>query len=194
VNYGQPMRVAYMVPRPRTPDAPTADLRDDEDEDEGPYEQQHQPPQVEHRGSRPVVSGSRAVLRNGIAYAPARAPESVKRAIWAGNELRHKPYIWGGGHRSFYDRGYDCSGTVSYALHAAGALSSPLPSSELLHYGRRGRGRWITVYSRHGHTFAVIAGLRLDTTDFQRGGNSGPRWHSDLRDTRGYVARHPQGL
>jgi hypothetical protein len=83
---------------------------------------------------------------------------------------------------------------VSFALHGAGALGSPLPSSKFMHYGERGRGRWITIYSRRGHTFAMIAGLRLDTTDFQTGGNTGPRWHGDGRDTRGYVARHPAGM
>lgn len=141
-----------------------------------------------------MVSGSRAVLRNGVAYAPSRAPQSVKNAIWAANSLRRKPYVWGGGHGSFYDRGYDCSGTVSFALHGAGALQSPLPSSELMRYGERGRGRWITIYSRPGHTFAVIAGLRLDTTDLGRGGDVGPRWYAYGRDTGGYVARHPAGM
>lgn len=141
-----------------------------------------------------MVSGSRAVLRNGIAYAPSRAPQSVKNAIWAANTLRRKPYVWGGGHGSFYDRGYDCSGTVSFALHGAGLLSSPLPSTDLMRYGERGRGRWMTIYSRPGHTFAMIAGLRLDTTDLGRGGDVGPRWYAYDRDTGGYVARHPIAL
>jgi cell wall-associated NlpC family hydrolase len=188
-EYPQAVRVAYMAPRPRQPSAPPREFSDYTDD-----EAESAPPQISSRGSRPVVEGSRAVLRNGIAYAPSRAPEAVKRAIWAGNDLRGKPYVWGGGHRSFHDRGYDCSGTVSYALHAAGALSSPLPSSQFTRYGQRGRGRWITVYARNGHTFAVIAGLRLDTTDFLRGGNTGPRWHADMRDTRGYAARHPAGM
>jgi cell wall-associated NlpC family hydrolase len=143
-------------------------------------------------GSQPTVSGSRAVVRDGIAYAPAGAPESVKRAIWAANALRRKPYKFGGGHGSFYDSGYDCSGTVSYALHYAGVLDTPMPSSDFLSYGERGRGRWITIYSRSGHTFAVIAGLRLDTTGFY--GTEGPRWHADGRDTGGYEVRHPVGL
>jgi hypothetical protein len=133
-------------------------------------------------------------VRNGIAYAPARAPQSVKSAIWAANTIRRKPYIWGGGHGSFYDRGYDCSGSVSYALHGAGLLAAPLPSSDLMRYGERGRGRWITIYSRPGHTFAVIAGLRLDTTDLGHGGDVGPRWYADGRDTGSYVARHPAAL
>lgn len=142
----------------------------------------------------PMVAGSRAILRHGIAYAPAEAPDNVKRAIWAVNALRDKPYKWGGGHGSFFDSGYDCSGTVSYALYHAGLLHSPLASSEFTGYGYSGSGRWITVYARHGHTFAVIAGLRLDTTDFYYGGDVGPRWHNDGRSTWGFTARHPRGV
>jgi hypothetical protein len=155
-------------------------------EDDGP------PAHVIQRGSEPTVAGSRAMIRGGVAYAPANAPDAVKRAIWATNSLRRKPYKWGGGHGSFFDSGYDCSGTVSFALHYAGVLDSPMPSSDFLSYGERGRGRWITIYSREGHTFAVIAGLRLDTTgDY---GTEGPRWHADGRDTWGYEERHPIGL
>jgi cell wall-associated NlpC family hydrolase len=151
-------------------------------------------PEIESRGSQPTVAGNRAVLRNGVAYAPSNAPDDVKSAIWAVNTIRRKPYQWGGGHGSFSDSGYDCSGTVSFALHSAGVLSQPLPSSDLLRFGERGRGRWITVYSRHGHTFAMIAGLRLDTTDLRYGSDVGPRWHTDGRDTWGFEARHPVGL
>jgi hypothetical protein len=134
------------------------------------------------------------MLRHGVAYAPANAPQRVKEAIWAVNSIRHKPYHWGGGHGSFYDSGYDCSGAVSYALHFAGLLGQPLPSSDFLRYGDYGRGRWITVYSRHGHTFAMIAGLRLDTTDLGHGGDVGPRWYTEGRSTWGFSARHPAGL
>lgn len=186
----KPIRVAYQAPdRGRTADPEEQNYDYDQEE-----EQDEESGQIERRGDRPTVSGSRAVLRNGIAYAPSRAPQSVKNAIWAANSLRRKPYVWGGGHGSFYDRGYDCSGTVSFALHGAGALASPLPSSELMRYGERGRGRWITIYSRRGHTFAVIAGLRLDTTDLGHGGDVGPRWYAYGRDTGGYVARHPAGM
>ena len=186
----KPIRVAYQAPsRSRTADPVEQDYDYDQDQ-----EQEEESAQVERRGDRPTVSGSRAVLRNGVAYAPSRAPQSVKNAIWAANTLRRKPSVWGGGHGSFNDRGYDCSGTVSFALHGAGALASPLPSSELMRYGERGRGRWITIYSRRGHTFAVIAGLRLDTTDLGRGGDVGPRWYAYGRDTGGYVARHPAGM
>src|SRR6476620_132814 len=103
--------------------------------------------------SGPTTPGLRAALRDGIAMAPADAPLAVKRAIWAANQLRSKPYRYGGGHRSFRDSGYDCSGTVSYALGGAGLISSPLGSSDFRRYGERGQGRWITVYARNGPTF-----------------------------------------
>ena len=190
----KPIRVAYQAPGRGRTVAPQEEDYDYAQDQEQEQEEEEESGQIERRGDRPMVSGSRAVLRNGVAYAPSRAPQSVKNAIWAANTLRRKPYVWGGGHGSFYDRGYDCSGTVSFALHGAGALVSPLPSSELMRYGERGRGRWITIYSRRGHTFAVIAGLRLDTTDLGRGGDIGPRWYAYGRDTGGYVARHPAGM
>lgn len=199
VDYSEPVQVAYIVPQNRsavTP--PRAEPAERDEEVALPNEQDEEPQDEtsgwESSGSKPMVEGSRAVLRRGLAYAPTRAPQAVKNAIWAANTLRNKPYIWGGGHGSFYDRGYDCSGTVSFALHGAGVIGAPMPSSDLMRFGERGRGRWFTIYSRSGHTFAVIAGLRLDTTDFQNGGNTGPRWHTDLRDTSGYVARHPAAM
>lgn len=200
VSYAQPVQVAYVVPHaqaaPRAPRAdPVDDIDDaDTDQDADHHEGEQEVSRMDGSGSRPMVQGSRAVLRNGVASAPSQAPQSVKNAIWAVNNLRRKPYVWGGGHGSFNDYGYDCSGTVSFALHGAGALRSPIPSRDLVRYGERGRGRWFTIYSRNGHTFAVIAGLRLDTTDFRNGGNTGPRWHPDMRGTRGYVARHPAGM
>ncbi|MEY2490991.1 MAG: hypothetical protein QOC70_2933 [Verrucomicrobiota bacterium] len=190
----QPIRVAYQSARRVPGTAPETESGDDYDQDQEQDPNERANGQIERRGDRPTVAGKRAVLRNGIAYAPSRAPENVKSAIWAANTLRRKPYVWGGGHGSFHDYGYDCSGSVSYALHGAGLLAAPLPSSDLMRYGDRGRGRWITIYARSGHTFAVIAGLRLDTTDLGRGGDVGPRWYTDGRDTRGYVARHPTGL
>lgn len=192
-----PAPAAYYTSRARRrPSPPREQWAEpmDEGEDEGPRQAGAEEDFDGNDALRPSIGNNHAVLRNGVAQAPANAPESVKRAIWAANSLRHKPYIWGGGHGSFYDRGYDCSGTVSFALHGAGALEAPLPSSDFMRYGERGRGRWITIYARPGHTFAVIAGLRLDTTDFMNGGNTGPRWHADARDTDGYVARHPVGL
>jgi hypothetical protein len=145
--------------------------------------------------SGPIIASSRAALRSGIALAPADAPLAVKRAIWAANQLRSKPYRYGGGHRSFRDSGYDCSGTVSYALGGAGLISSPLSSSDFRRYGERGQGRWITVYARNGHTFAVIAGLRLDTTPGESSRyHWAPRWQTSTRGPAGFEARHPIGL
>ena len=142
--------------------------------------------------SGPTVPGNRAVIRNGLAYAPENAPLAVKRAIWATNFLTHKPYVWGGGHATFYDDGYNCSGTVSFLLKHAGALDQPAGSSELTRYGSGGPGRWITIYARNGHVFATVAGLRLDTTGFS--GDEGPRWRQDSRSAWGFTARHPGGL
>jgi len=145
--------------------------------------------------SGPTVPGKLACLRRGVAYAPAHAPLPVKRAIWAANQLRRRPYRWGGGHASFFDVGYDCSGTVSYALAAAGLLQMPMSSSELARFGNRGRGKWITIYARNGHAFAVIAGLRLDTTAWNnRSDREAPRWQLTLRSPRGFEPRHPDGL
>ena len=145
--------------------------------------------------SGPVVSGKAARLRFGKAAAPKNAPVPVKRAIWAANQLRHKPYRYGGGHKSFDDRGYDCSGTISFVLAAAGLIGSPISSTEFRSYGERGTGKWITIYAREGHTFAVIAGLRLDTTPFDRyTGKWAPRWYAAYRPPRGFEARHPVGL
>jgi hypothetical protein len=145
--------------------------------------------------SGPTVAGPVACLRNGQAAAPANAPLAVKRAIWAANQLHTKSYRFGGGHRSFLDTAYDCSGTVSYALGAAGILRSPISSSEFRRFGERGRGKWITVYARNGHTFAIIAGLRLDTTPFVTGRERWkPAWQPTSRTPIGFEARHPIGL
>lgn len=145
----------------------------------------------------PVVAGSRASLHGSIASAPAEAPLVVKRAIWAANQLRLKPYRYGGGHRSFSDSAYDCSGTISYALGGAGLVPSPMSSSDFRRFGTRGTGKWITVYARNGHTFAVIAGLRLDTTAWntmRRDRTWAPRWQSTDRQPHGFDARHPAGF
>jgi hypothetical protein len=143
----------------------------------------------------PITSGEVARLRFGHAAAPKNAPLPVKRAIWAANQLRHKRYRYGGGHKSFDDRAYDCSGTISYVLAAAGLISSPLSSTEFRSYGERGPGKWITIYAREGHTFAVIAGLRLDTTPYDRyTGKWAPRWYAAYRSPHGFDARHPVDL
>jgi len=146
----------------------------------------------------PVGRPGRAKLRkNGTAVAPADAPAEVQAAIAAGNSIRHLPYRWGGGHRSFYDSGYDCSGAVSHLLHAAGMLSSPLTSGGLASsWGTSGKGRWITVYANAGHTYMVVAGLRFDTSsagDRMRQGK-GPRWRKSKRKPRGYAIKYYPGF
>jgi hypothetical protein len=139
----------------------------------------------------PVTPPGVARLVGGVAYPPPDAPPAVVRAIRAGNKLQDKPYRYGGGHRSFADTAYDCSGTVSFALHGAGLLKAPLASGGLMTWGRAHRGRWITVYSNPGHAYMVIAGLRLDTSGT---GGRGPRWQTVKRDPAGFVARHPRGF
>jgi hypothetical protein len=122
---------------------------------------------------------------------------AVKRAIWAGNKIRKKPYVWGGGHGRWNDRGYDCSGSVSYVLHAAGLLSTPLDSGSLMSWGRKGRGHWMTVYTNTGHAFIEIAGIRLDTSaeaDPNPPRGSGPRWRPLYPNPPGFERRHASGL
>ncbi len=143
----------------------------------------------------PPVEAAKALLIDGVAHAPAGAPEAVKRAIAAGNALQGKPYRYGGGHARVEDSGYDCSGTVSYALAKAGLLKTPLDSSSFMSWGRRGKGDWITVRTNPGHAYVVIAGLRLDTSAANDpGGEKGPRWRPALRNASGFTARHPAGL
>jgi cell wall-associated NlpC family hydrolase len=133
-----------------------------------------------------------AILLTGVALSPPNAPEAVQGAIDAANTIVGRPYVWGGGHGSFYSTGYDCSGAVSFALFGGGLIPRPLSSSELEHWGAPGPGKWITVYANAGHAFAEIAGLRWDTVGDEQG--TGPRWHLASTSTAGYVARHPPGL
>ncbi len=135
--------------------------------------------------------GRTAMLKNGIAYAPRRAPAVVKRALAAGNRLQSKPYKWGGGHAKFDDSGYDCSGSVSYVLREAGLMKGCGTSRGFFDYGKKGEGKWITLYIRKGHVFMTVAGLRLDTGG--PGNESGPRWKTATRQGRGHVMRHPAG-
>jgi hypothetical protein len=136
--------------------------------------------------------GKTAVIINGKAVPPANLPAPVMKAITAGNRIVGKPYKFGGGHRELEDWGYDCSGTVCYALRHAGLINSCGTSSSLCTYGRKGEGKYITVYSRKGHSFVEIAGLRLDTG--YNGEGRGPTWSTRPRPLKGYVARHPSGL
>jgi hypothetical protein len=133
------------------------------------------------------------LLSNGMLIPPKSAPARVKRVIANANRIRNKPYIYGGGHARFFDRGYDCSGSVSFALWGGKFLRSPLPSGPLARWGAPGKGRWITVYANAGHTYAVIAGYRWDTSG-NSDGRTGPSWHTDVRGGSGFVARHPLGF
>jgi membrane-bound lytic murein transglycosylase B len=136
--------------------------------------------------------GPTAVLTSdGLASAPRDAPPAVKAAIAAANSISTTPYVWGGGHGSWYSYGYDCSGAVSFALYGAGLLDTPLTSGSLETYGEPGPGRWITIYANATHTYAVIAGLRWDTVGDASG--TGPRWHIEPPYPDGFVVRHPTG-
>jgi cell wall-associated NlpC family hydrolase len=135
------------------------------------------------------------ILPDGRAAPPAGAPIEVQQAILAANQIIGKPYRYGGGHRSFIDRGYDCSGTVSFALNGGGLLESPLDSRGFFRWGEAGPGTWITVYTKSSHAYVVIAGLRLDTSAAgDPSGAKGPRWRPALRSSRGFRARHPEGF
>jgi hypothetical protein len=134
-----------------------------------------------------------ATLVDGEATPPPGAPGAVKRVIRAANEIRHRPYVWGGGHRSWLSRGYDCSGAVGYALHGAGLLDVTMVSGQLEYWGEAGAGRWISVYANQEHVFMVVAGLRFDTRG-NPAGVSGPRWHRGWVEPAGFVPRHPAEL
>ena len=131
------------------------------------------------------------LLPGGRALAPPSAPPAVEAMIEAANRIRHRPYVWGGGHRDWSSRGYDCSGSVSYVLHAAGLLDSPLVSGDFRRWGEAGAGRWITTYSNRTHMYMVVAGLRFDTSGAKR---AGTRWQAAMRSSRGFKVRHPAGL
>jgi hypothetical protein len=146
----------------------------------------------------PTGPPGRAKLRkDGTAVAPANAPPQIQAAIAAGNAIHTYPYRWGGGHRDFLDTGYDCSGAVSYVLHAAGFLSSPMPSGPLAtSWGSPGKGYWLTVYANPSHTYMVVAGLRFDTSAVGEKLNqgSGPRWRKTKRKALGYTAKYWPGF
>jgi hypothetical protein len=147
----------------------------------------------------PPPPPKRAKIVDGRALAPASAPTRVKRVIEAANRIVEKPYRYGGGHKPFgrrLDTGYDCSGSVSYALYGGRFLRSPLPSGSLMNWAQRGTGRWITVYAHASHAYVVVAGLRFDTSmrdPDAPGPTTGPRWSKSLRRSAAFVARHPRG-
>jgi cell wall-associated NlpC family hydrolase len=139
-----------------------------------------------------LPTGPRArVASDGTAVAPEDAPEVVKRVILAANQIAKFPYRWGGGHGAWRDNGYDCSGSVSFALAGAGLLGRPLTSGDFIGYGEPGPGEWITIYTNPGHIFMVVAGLRFDTSGR---GRAGTRWQEAPRTTSGFAVRHVPGL
>jgi hypothetical protein len=145
--------------------------------------------------SRPSTAGDgirqATALPNGIALPPLEAPEAVRRMIEAGNVIARSPYLWGGGHGKWVDKGYDCSGSVSFVLASAGYLEAPLASGPLMSWGAPGPGKWVTIYSHEGHVFMEVAGIRFDTSGARE---TGSRWQNEMRSTAGFVARHPPGL
>ena len=138
-------------------------------------------------------SGAQATLNpDGTASAPAGAPQAVAQIIAAGNQIADAPYEYGGGHTDdFQDSGYDCSGSVSFALHGAGLLRAPLDSGEFMSWGDEGPGQWVTIYANEDHVYMVVAGLRFDTSGASA---SGSRWQTEGRSSSGYEVRHPPGL
>jgi cell wall-associated NlpC family hydrolase len=142
-----------------------------------------------------LVPGSRARYVSGVAAAPMSAPAAVQQMVWTSNQIIGLPYIFGGGHASFTSPGYDCSGTVSFALHGASLLSTPQDSSEFMLWGSHGIGRWVTVFSNPEHAYMTVAGLRLDTSAADDPSNQqGPRWRPLRPANAGYTVRHPLGL
>jgi len=137
------------------------------------------------------ATGKATLTSDGLAVAPSDAPPAVQQIVASGNKIAKKPYRYGGGHGTFNDTGYDCSGSVSYALHGAGLLSRALDSGEFMSWGPRGRGTWVTIRSNSGHAYMVVAGLRFDTSALKADGS---RWTDEMRSSSGYVGRHPSGL
>ncbi len=139
-----------------------------------------------------VGPGMKATVgADGLAVAPAAAPPAVHAVIAAGNRIARMPYLYGGGHGKWEDRGYDCSGSVSYALHGAGLLETAMPSGSFENWGDPGPGQWVTIYANPGHMYMVVAGLRFDTSGRA---SAGTRWQAAMRSGEGYEVRHPPGL
>jgi Putative peptidoglycan binding domain len=136
-------------------------------------------------------TGKAIVGPDGLAIAPADAPEQVKAIIEAGNRIATKPYKYGGGHGKWEDSGYDCSGSMSYAFHGAGMLDEALDSSGFMRWGEAGEGQWVTIYAKPSHAYMIVAGLRFDTSGRA---DQGTRWQAKMRDADGYTVRHPEGL
>lgn len=135
-----------------------------------------------------------AHLNGTKAVAPKGAPDFVKDMIRAGNRIRHKKYVWGGGHGDWKDKGYDCSGAVSYVLHGAGLLDYSLDSKGFMKWGDSGRSDWVSIFASKEHVFMVVAGLRFDTSYITDGDRSGPGWSVYQRPAKGFRVRHPAGI
>ena len=142
---------------------------------------------------RAAHGGSQAVLQSdGTVAPPIEAPPAVQEIIHAGNLISKSPYKWGGGHGRWLDDGYDCSGSVSFALFAGGLLDAPMASGGFMNYGKPGPGKWVTIYTNPGHMYMVVAGVRFDTSG--RSGRLGSRWQPAMRSGGGFTVRHPPGL
>ncbi len=146
------------------------------------------------KGNAPVgsLADSAQITRTGLAVSPLDAPAVVDAVIRGGNRVAHAPYIYGGGHGRWEDTGYDCSGSVSFALASAGLINETMDSTRLAQWGAAGPGKWITIYANGGHAFMYVAGLRFDTSG--RNGPHGSRWQTAPRSLAGFTVRHPPGL
>jgi hypothetical protein len=185
-----------MRPKVVEPEAGATTGAPDAEPDPGLTDAGPKPTQPASAGARPRKVGRTDItkataLPNGVALPPLEAPEEVKQIIEAGNIIARSPYLWGGGHGKWLDTGYDCSGSVSFALAAAGLLNGPLASGPLMSWGEPGRGKWVTIYANDGHVFMEVAGVLFDTSNARV---TGSRWGNEMRSTSGFVARHPAGL
>jgi hypothetical protein len=131
---------------------------------------------------------------NGLAIPPINAPPAVQAIIEAGNEIAHLPYRYGGGHTTYEDTAYDCSGSISFVFAAAGLLNSTVVSGQLMNWGASGPGKWITVFANAGHTFMYVAGLRFDTVALAETGSRWSNRPADEPDLKTFSVRHPIGL
>ena len=187
-------RCPSCAPRSSSP-WPATPARADVGPDPGLEDAGPKPTQPASAGAKPRRTGRTDItkataLPNGIALPPLEAPEEVKQIIEAGNIIARSPYKWGGGHGKWLDNGYDCSGSVSFALAAAGLLEGPMASGPLMSWGEPGRGKWVTIYTHAGHVFMEVAGVLFDTSNARV---TGSRWGNEMRSTSGFVARHPAG-
>jgi hypothetical protein len=134
------------------------------------------------------------ITPNGLAIAPINAPPAVQNVIDAGNQIAHLPYRFGGGHGTFEDNAYDCSGSLSFVFAAAGLLNTTVTSGQLMSWGKPGPGKWITVFAAPGHTFMYVAGLRFDTVALAETGSRWSNRSANEPDLKSFVVRHPAGL